>query len=184
MELVGLVPFHDTICVERQVFACDLYGKGEHHRSHRTVSLLILVIRQTVSFVPLDVAAKAVADMRDSPSQILHLTHPSPVPWNSVIQRTADILSVPLVYYHDWVSRLESVGNDGDSSESSNALRLLDFFQKANLDGSSESPCVSSEIMGLPRLSTKRSIEYLPRLSEMRGIVGEVGKWLKYWNMP
>jgi hypothetical protein len=138
-----------------------------------------------VSFIPLDVAAKAIADMRDSPTQILHLAHPSPVPWNSLIKPTADILSVPLVYYHDWVSRLERIDdNDNDSNESPSALRLLDFFQRTNLDGSSESPCVSSEIMGLPRLSMKRSIEYLPRLSEMRGIVGEVGKWLKYWNMP
>ena len=150
----------------------------------RNVFLPTFVIRQTVSFVPLDVAAKAIADMRDSPAQILHLSHPSPVPWNSVIRPTADMLSVPLVYYRDWVSRLERVGKDDDSGESPSALRLLDFFQKSNLDGSSESLCVSSEIMGLPRLSMKKSIEYLPRLSEMREIVGEVGKWLKYWNMP
>lgn len=136
-----------------------------------------------VSFVPLDVAAKAIADMRDSPTQILHLVHPSPIPWNSVIQQTADILSVPLVYYHDWVSRLERMNDNADPGESPSALRLLDFFQRSNLDGSSENPC-ASEIMGLPRLSMKRSIEYLPRLSEMRGIAGEVGKWLKYWNMP
>ena len=133
--------------------------------------------------MPLDVAAKAIADMRDSPTQILHLAHPSPVPWNSVIRQTADILSVPLVHYRDWVSRLERVNNGVDPSESLVAVRLLDFFQKSSLDGSSEDPCVSSEIMGLPRLSMTRSIEYLPRLGEMREIAGEVGKWLKYWNM-
>ena len=100
-----------------------------------------------------------------------------------MIQPTAAMLSVPLVYYRDWVSRLERIEDDAGSSESPNALRLLDFFQRTNLDGASESLCVSSEIMGLPRLSTERSIEYLPRLSEMREIVGEVGKWLTYWNM-
>ena len=130
-----------------------------------------------MSFVPLDVAAKAIADMRDSPTQILHLAHPSPIPWNSLIQPTADMLSVPLVYYRDWVSRLERINDDANSGEYPNALRLLDFFRKSNLDGS------SSEVMGLPRLSMQKTIEYLPRLSEMRGIVGEVGNWLKYWNM-
>jgi len=93
------------------------------------------------------------------------------------------MLSVPLVYYRDWVSRLERIDDDDDSSESPNALRLLDFFQKSNLDGSPERAHEASEVMGMPRLSMKRAIEYLPRLSEMRGIVGEVGKWLKYWNM-
>ena len=146
---------------------------------------LIAVTWQTVSFVPLDVAAKAIADMRDSPTQILHLAHPSPIPWNSLIQQTANILSVPLVYYHDWVSRLELIDDDDNSDEYPSALRLLDFFRRTNLDGSSESPSVSSsEVMGFPALSMRQSLEYLPRLSEMRGIVGEVGKWLEYWNMP
>ena len=62
----------------------------------------------------------------DPQLQVLHLAHPSPA------------------------SRLERVGNDGDSSDSPTTLRLLDFFQKVNLDKRSESPCVSSEIMGLP----------------------------------
>ena len=155
-----------------------------HGRILCIVLPLTLVIRQTVSFVPLDVAAKAIADMRDSPTQVLHLAHPSPVAWNSLIQPTADILSVPLVYYRDWVSRLERIDDDDNLNEPQNALRLLDFFQRTNLNGSSESPSMSSEVMGLPRLSMKRTIEYLPRLGEMRGIVGEVGKWLKYWNMP
>ena len=123
------------------------------YRSYGTVSLLIFVIQQTVSFIPLDVAAKAIADMRDSPTQILHLAHPSPVPWNSVIRRTADILSVPLVYYRDWVSRLERVGDDGDSSESPSVLRLLDFSPKTNLDGLLESPGGSSDIIASSRLS-------------------------------
>ena len=188
MELVGLVPFYDTICALCQVFTFDIFGKSKHLYfawAHSCITLsLTLVIPQTVSFVPLDVAAKAIADMRDSPTQVLHLAHPSPVAWNSLIQPTADILSVPLVYYRDWVSRLERIDDDDNLNEPQNALRLLDFFQRTNLNGSSESPSMSSEVMGLPRLSMKRTIEYLPRLGEMRGIVGEVGKWLKYWNMP
>lgn len=170
-----------------QVLAFHIFRKGTQLSFawvHIAQLRLTVVLRQTVSFVPLDVAAKAIADMRDSPTQILHLAHPSPVQWNSLIQPTADILSVPLVYYHDWVSRLERIDDDENSDEYPSALRLLDFFQRSDLDGSPGGPSASSEVMGFPTLSMKRSIEYLPRLSEMRGIVGEVGKWLEYWKMP
>jgi len=187
LELVELVPYYDTVCTMCQVLAFHIFRKGTQLSFawvHIAQLRLTVVLRQTVSFVPLDVAAKAIADMRDSPTQILHLAHPSPVPWNSLIQPTADILSVPLVYYHDWVSRLERIDDDENSDEYPSALRLLDFFQRSDLDGSPGGPSASSEVMGFPTLSMKRSIEYLPRLSEMRGIVGEVGKWLEYWKMP
>jgi hypothetical protein len=40
------------------------------------------------------------------------------------------MLSVPLFCYRDWVSRLERVGDYGDSSESPGALRLLSISSK------------------------------------------------------
>ncbi|KAF5355374.1 hypothetical protein D9757_013348 [Collybiopsis confluens] len=88
-----------------------------------------------VSWIPIDVAAKAVIECHEAQNKVLHIVHPSPVPWNKLFTPMAVALKVPLVPYEEWCSRLEYEGRQVFSSSSGNdrgisALRLMDVYRR------------------------------------------------------
>ena len=87
--------------------------------------------------------------MRNAPGPLshLHLVHPRPVPFRTLVAPIAAALAVPLVPYAAWLRALEASlapqaadadsEHEVDAMRANPALRLLDFFraQTAEAEG-------------------------------------------------
>lgn len=99
--------------------------------------------------------AAALIEMRNSPYDVLHLVHPRPVSWTSLMTAIAKNIGVPLVPFPDWLSALDQSMNNTSISEVERllrnpALKLIEFFRHADLDE-------DKEPLGVARLDTVRS---------------------------
>jgi thioester reductase-like protein/2-polyprenyl-3-methyl-5-hydroxy-6-metoxy-1,4-benzoquinol methylase len=139
-------------------------------------------VDQNISWLPIDTAASIVVQLRDSSSACIHVAHPKPVPWRSVVQPLSTALNVPIVAPADFLKRVETMLNSSNEDEVNQnpVLRLFDFFREG-LD-----PAYSKrDAMALPILKTDNgkhdsSILADPELPP----VGErdVQAWLGYWR--
>lgn len=121
--------------------------------------------------------------MRDSDRFILHLVHPRPVPWSSLMEPIARALEVPLVTYSHWFSALEACLHDTSLSEieqmrSNPALRLLNFFRNADLSGEDKEP------LGVARLATDQAVQISATLnSGIKQLGGQdANNWVEAWR--
>jgi hypothetical protein len=143
-----------------------------------------------VAWIPLACAAQAlvdiaVADGSQMPS-VLHLAHPKPAPWTSLLEVISGELGVQLVPYADWLSALEKSVKDTSRSEVQHmrenpALRLLAFFNAAaKVDTGKDH---GREAMGLPLMDMSKAKEVSPRLQKL-GPLGQedVRRWLGFWK--
>ncbi|OBZ65511.1 L-aminoadipate-semialdehyde dehydrogenase large subunit [Grifola frondosa] len=138
-----------------------------------------------VSWLPVDTAAAALVDMLDSPRPIVHLRHPRPVPWSTMMQHFASSLRVPLVPYAQWIARLEEGWADArarDRRYLEHAVRLQDFFRSARagagapgLENNGLSVLMAMDA-GVGVSETLRD-PALPLLG-----AAEVEKWMGYWR--
>ncbi|KAH8116797.1 hypothetical protein DFH11DRAFT_1687657 [Phellopilus nigrolimitatus] len=135
---------------------------------------------------PIDTAAQAIVEMRGSPAQVLHLTHPNPVAWDTIFEPASKELGVALVPYPDWLARLEksyanlSAEEAVETSRNNPALRIVDFFRSANLAASG-----TEEAMGLKRLSLDEAQRVSQTMRDTRKsplTAEDVRKWVKYWK--
>ncbi|OSX62600.1 hypothetical protein POSPLADRAFT_1055973, partial [Postia placenta MAD-698-R-SB12] len=144
---------------------------------------------EIISWIPMDLAATAIVELCGVPADTLHLVHPRPVTWDTIMQPLASALSVPLVPYAEWLARLESLAEDQETSAHGKqneraALRLLYVYRKAH--STLATPRRLEESMGLmPRVATNKA----PRLSSaladqaVRQLgTGDVERWLSYWR--
>ncbi len=89
---------------------------------------------QTVSWLPVEVAAAALLEMCDAPNQVLHLAHPNPVTWSTIVNPVSEVLRLALVSYSQWLSMLESDKGCGSVDKAVEivglkpALQLQEFF--------------------------------------------------------
>ncbi|KAF4609928.1 hypothetical protein D9613_010391 [Agrocybe pediades] len=88
----------------------------------------------TISWIPVHLAASAIADMRRTDDRVLHIVHPKPVQWSTIMKSLCETLNVPLVPYMEWFARLESSANDEDESAAASensraALRMAHFYR-------------------------------------------------------
>jgi thioester reductase-like protein len=115
-----------------------------------------------------------------------HLAHPRGVPFNTLIGLVASSLSVPLVPFPDWLSKLATAHKVAQSYSAAEleraqmanpALRLFGFFQSARTGP-------EWEPLGVARLDTARSIRVSSVLAEGAKPLGEenVWKWLSAWR--
>ena len=128
-------------------------------------------------------AAASLVEMRDAPYEILHLVHPRPVPWTSIIGPIAQAIGVPLVPFPEWLSALNKSAEDSSISEVEHmcrnpALRLLDFFRHADLDE-------DREPLGVAKLSTKNAIKVSNTLNSTMRSLGDRDaiRWVDAWRM-
>jgi len=120
-------------------------------------------------------------------SSFVHLVHPRPVSWVSLISITAKDLSVPLVSYTEWLDRLEKSGrNQNDNADNSvetlrkiPALRLLPFYRA--IAGNLEK---NGTAFGLPPVSCDEAVRLSKTMSNGVLPLGEndVKSWLKFWR--
>ncbi|KAJ7572119.1 hypothetical protein C8J56DRAFT_993487 [Mycena floridula] len=138
----------------------------------------------TVSWIPVEVAARAIVDCQDAQHDTVHIVHPQPTTWNSLMAPMARSLNVLLVPYEDWFARLEDRAKTSFSLDQTTdipALKLLDFFRPGpkTIQPTHESmglmPVVESS-KGLDCSLTLRDPGLGPIDAE------EVGKWISYWR--
>ncbi|OSD00523.1 acetyl-CoA synthetase-like protein [Trametes coccinea BRFM310] len=142
-------------------------------------------IEGNVAWVPGYESAKAFTEMRRSPEPFVHLVHPRPAPWRTVIEPIAHELGVPLVPYEQWLAALrQSVSGGGGSGnddevalmKANPALRLVDFFRELKT-----SP--DREPMGMVYLSTEKSARVSEALATLPALDAERAKaWLAAWK--
>ncbi|CDO77413.1 hypothetical protein BN946_scf184857.g20 [Trametes cinnabarina] len=140
-------------------------------------------VEGSVSWVPSYESAQAFAEMRHSPEPFLHLVHPKPVSWHTLIAPIAQELDVPLVSYETWFSALEEnikMATNEDAlklMKDNPALRLLDFFK--GLPSSPE----RREPMGTVHLSTEKSTRVSKALADLPVLdSARVKAWLAAWR--
>ncbi|KAI0717761.1 acetyl-CoA synthetase-like protein [Cerioporus squamosus] len=139
-------------------------------------------IEGDISWFPAYEAAKAFAEMRHSTEPFLHLIHPRPTRWHTVLAPIAELLNVPLVPYEQWVSALENSVQAGSAAEvemmrQNPALRLLPFFKAA------KEPVDGREAFGFVFLSTEKAIKVSESLAQMPMLDAERAKmWVAAWK--
>lgn len=141
---------------------------------------------QDVSWIPIDIAARVVCDVRDTSHKVLHLAHPNTVPWTTIFSAASEELKIPLVSYSEWFDRLSrsAVGLDSSASvsmmERSPALRILDFFRASEAYGNEKK---GREAMGLRRLDLSLARNSSPSLKKVRSLAEEDARsWISYWK--
>ncbi len=139
------------------------------------------------TWVPADAAGAAVVDMRASAWPFLHLVHPKPIPWSSIITPIAKALDVPIVPYKKWTLQLQQVleksssnGSAVQAAAENPALRLIDFYLAASSRGpvaADEEPFVRT------RLETKETVKISKTLAELNMLSErDIEGWLAYWK--
>jgi hypothetical protein len=124
-----------------------------------------------------------MAMAEDMPS-VVHLAHPQPVAWRTLVGAAATTLGVTLVPYPDWIAKLEGSLLDTTLSEVAHmraipALRLLPFFRAVSV------ACASPgrDAIGLAQLDLSNAMVVAPALRQLKPL-GEqdVARWLNYWK--
>ncbi|KAJ3513618.1 hypothetical protein NLJ89_g2846 [Agrocybe chaxingu] len=143
-------------------------------------------VDDVVSWIPADLAASAIVDMRRTPSDTIHLIHPKPTQWNDLVKPASKVLDVPLVPYLEWFARLEASARDADEHGPATvnqraALRLTHFYSIA-LGVSrfhTESGGLLAKVVSDKgyRASPSLRADTVSRLGEH-----DVKKWMAYWR--
>ncbi|CAL1699337.1 unnamed protein product [Somion occarium] len=139
-------------------------------------------LQRDVSWISADAASQAIVEMRNSDAPHLHLSHPQPVPWETIAEPIRQTLDLSSVSYGDWLKSLTAL-NSGSSADTEvelldrfPALKILDIF----LDAANSE---SVEAMGLPRLDVSRALGVAPSLQGVPPLSGrDTLGWIAYWK--
>ncbi|KAH9939795.1 acetyl-CoA synthetase-like protein [Epithele typhae] len=145
-------------------------------------------IEGTVSWFPAYEAAKAFVEMRHSSEPVLHLIHPRPVPYNTLVAPIAAELGVPLVPYAEWLAKLRAsiAAVTGTSAEietlaANPALRLLPFFEAAKVPEGAAT--AGREPMGIVELSTEKAVQVSKALADLPQMdAARATRWVAAWK--
>ncbi|TDL22741.1 acetyl-CoA synthetase-like protein [Rickenella mellea] len=131
-----------------------------------------------VTWVPVDIAAQAIVEMRTSNQQVMHLVHLKPTTWSSIVKPIAQSLSVPTVPYNDWLAKLD--GLDGNSASKVNASHLLEFYRSQKNVNDPD-----AEVFIGTRLEVREALKASKTLSDNNLPVlcnDDTHRWLEYWK--
>jgi len=138
-----------------------------------------------VSWLPMEMAAAAIVDLRDLPSAVVNIVHPSPIKWGTLMGELAEYLHVPLIPYVEWFGCLEGISREqaasSKTSSAEGAIKLLDMFREG------VKPHSSFESMGLlPTASFTKALDASPTLK--RAQQKHLGRsiiqaWVDKWRM-
>ncbi|KAG7442861.1 acetyl-CoA synthetase-like protein [Guyanagaster necrorhizus] len=135
----------------------------------------------TSTWVPLDTAASAIADLRSAstPALTVHLVHPRPTVTRKIFQTMAQYLGVPLQPFGEWLGALEvAAENPKISSDDIPALKLLQFFRNGI-----RSEEEGKEPIGIPAIDCSVAERASTHLRNAKSIQKEdVLSWLQYWT--
>lgn len=126
---------------------------------------------QTFSWIPADVAAQALVDLRLCTRQVAHLLHSNPVSSITITKAVSTLLQLPIMPYKTWLQKLKQ--STVPVSENP-ALRLLGFFESHGTEFKPEHPAISVA----NALEASKSMEGLKDWSLREE---DVAMWIKYW---
>jgi hypothetical protein len=150
-------------------------------------------VHQDVSWIPRDIAARAIVDIAlaptsPSPHQVVHLAHPRPVAWPTLMGYIATTQGVPLVPYAYWLAALESNLADRTRLEverlrANPALRMIGFFRAMAPLAGSEGRDPAYEAMGVARMDVRQGLAASPTLRNAPQLgPQDANKWMAYWE--
>ncbi|KAG9217913.1 hypothetical protein CCMSSC00406_0005283 [Pleurotus cornucopiae] len=155
------------------------------------------------SWIPLDLCARAIVEMRNAqPAKlVVHLVHPRPVSAKRVFHYAGDQFHppLPLIPYTEWVKKLEDIANISAATSAGGAsagerskqkelldrvpgLKLLEFFQGgAKVEEEMEGE--HGEAMGIPLLEMTQALAASKALQETGDLaVSDAKLWVEYWR--
>lgn len=139
-----------------------------------------------MAWVPIDIAASAVVELRDASVPVVNLINPKPVSWSSLIKHFASSLNVPLVPYAEWYERLTKAVNDALSSGNSQIINDNPAFKLAEFyGGMKDLQNDKLEAFMSNRFETKEVVRVTKSLGDNELIqLGQedVQRWLTYWR--
>lgn len=123
--------------------------------------------------------------MRFSQHPVMHLIHPRPTPWRTLLSRVAGALGVPLVPYNDWLGALRraSASISGSAGEverlrENPALQLVDYWVRKTPDNIEQ-----QEPLGVVYMQTVRSEEVSETLRTVPPLDPTVAdEWVGAWR--
>ncbi|EPQ57833.1 polyketide synthase [Gloeophyllum trabeum ATCC 11539] len=144
--------------------------------------------RDSISWIPVDMAAAAMVDFLTCRDAVLHLRHPKPILWRVMANSLARIIDVPVVPYAEWLARLEhelkAQGIRQISPYLAPAMRLMDVYRSPRSDDHPAQPMTESNGL-FPALSIGKAIEASPTLRDpdLPEIQeDEIAAWVRYWR--
>ncbi|KAI0091717.1 hypothetical protein BDY19DRAFT_904330 [Irpex rosettiformis] len=140
-------------------------------------------ISSAIQLIPLDAAARTIIELRNANEPYLHLAHPIPTPFSTILQPMSRELELPIVPFEEWSSSLERSGEALNASaeveitRNNPALKLLDFFA-SEASRSSEDGAFGIKTLDITKARRlSHTLNELPELTET-----DVLGWLKYWR--
>jgi len=138
-----------------------------------------------VDWLPFDIAAAAVVDLRNASSttHTLHLVHPRPISWHTIAIAMSSEFSVPLVAFSEWLTILEQAAQATTTlkakSRDFRAPKLIPFYR--SLEERSSSSRMS---VGFPEVDITQALKLSSTLADpnLRQISAmDIRRWLEYW---
>lgn len=133
-------------------------------------------------------AASTIIDLRHAPEwmECVHVMHPKPVPWMSVVEPLARTLQVPVVPYSTWLQKLLDAAADLALSKAIPAVYLADFFASLKKETKSKDQNVfSDEVFGVHVFTVKHALKASATLGDpaLPGLTAtDAERWLAYWR--
>ncbi|KAH7912486.1 acetyl-CoA synthetase-like protein [Hygrophoropsis aurantiaca] len=138
------------------------------------------------SWIPLDFAALALCEFRNSEPPTLHLAHPHPIPMDIIVQTISNELKLKVVPFTDWMAILDQYALDESRSNSISlqavpALKIIDFLRGVRDNGDRTD---GEEVMGIPSLAMVNALKVSPTLAntDRKISLEDVRSWLQYWK--
>lgn len=153
---------------------------------------------QSLSWLPIDIAAASILDLRDAEAQYINLVHPSPVSAGIITDTLSRLLNLQTISYANWVRELQGSASTEvevsappalapgrvEALRTNPALRLLEYFQSQERRqvshhsagrGAFDFPQVIDTHNALGGSETIRDLAH-HQLNE-----GDVSRWLERW---
>ncbi|KAJ3878281.1 hypothetical protein F5051DRAFT_328254 [Lentinula edodes] len=139
---------------------------------------------ELVSWLPTDMAAAAVVELRHSTVAVLNVVHPNPVKWGTIMAELSGTLHLPLVPYVEWFGCIEGISREQATLSAQKpifgALKLLDMFRYG------VKPHPGFESMGLlPEAVFTQSLQLSSTLkAAQKEQIGtrDIQKWVAKWQ--
>ncbi|TFK39396.1 acetyl-CoA synthetase-like protein [Crucibulum laeve] len=138
-----------------------------------------------ISWIPLDVAARSLVDLLkadlDENTKTIHLVHPSPISWSMVARVFSSDLSIPLLPFLEWSSKLQEFAaltapHQETKAQEVPVLKLLPFFHNMALNWKNMGSQMTSTTQATALSSALADAANVPLAEE------DVRTWIEYWR--
>jgi hypothetical protein len=119
---------------------------------------------------------------------VLHLVHPQPTPWSTIIKHAAEELNIPLVSYTAWLDALDKSMSDKTLSAVAQrrrdpALRLRSVFHGRVPLLAEGMVKDGDDAFRLPKLDMTEMNKFSPALTSLKPLdKQDVLGWFNYWK--